>query len=193
VSSVKLNILMRGVAAKGGNIITLGSHWGDDFIVTSSALRDLRPASALTYVEVATLARADLDEVLPHFPTSQRAIRQAAMKIAMQRATVIIAEYVRSRQDLRASSPEMQKHAHSNLTSAFGHSDDPSADPTMILRIITGANLRDVVDGYLVEEVGEEEEVDEHAKVRRDLADVKRDVAELKDMMKALLVRDEAR
>ena len=53
--------------------------------------------------------------------------------------------------------------------------------------------MRDVVDGYLVEEVGEEEEVDEHAKVRRDLADVKRDVAELKDMMKALLVRDEAR
>ena len=61
---MKLNILMRGVAAKAGNILTPSSHWGDDVIVSSLALRDLRPASALTYVEVATLAREDIDEVL---------------------------------------------------------------------------------------------------------------------------------
>ena len=61
----------------------------------------------------------------------------------MRRAVVIISEYVRSRQDLRMSADsKVKKAAHSSLTSVFGHSDDPSADPTMILRILTGANLK---------------------------------------------------
>jgi len=208
VSSIKLTILMRGVAAKAGNILTPSSHWGDDVIVSSLALRDMRPASALTYVEVATLARDDLDEVLAKFPASAAIIRQAAMRIAMQRAVVIISEYVRSRQDLRASGdPRLkpQKTAHSSLTSAFGHSDDPSSDPAMILRIITGEPLKDIVDGQLVEEVdeaaagGDEDkaavlallrrESDERGKMRKELTEVKGDVAAIKDMLTALLAR----
>jgi len=191
ISSVQLNVLMRGVAAKAGNILTVGGHWGEDVIVTSMALRDLRPASALTYAEVATLSRSDLDEILPRFPESERFIRLAAMKIAMQRATIIIAEYVRSRRDL-ASGGQGDKHtrAHKGLTSAFGHTSEPSADPAMILRVITGANLRDIQDGWLVEEVDDDEGVSEHGKVMKELASVKSDVAELKGMMKALLARD---
>ena len=106
--------------------LTVFSSGGEDIIVSASALRDLRPASALTYVEVASLSRDSIDEVLPRFPKSAAIVRQAAMKVAMRRAVVIISEYVRSRQDLRASADEKAANAaHSSLTSAFGHSDDP--------------------------------------------------------------------
>ena len=33
----------------------MSDHWGEDMIVSSQALRDMRHASALTYVEVGTL------------------------------------------------------------------------------------------------------------------------------------------
>merc|ERR1711865_81487 len=98
IPSEDLNIVMRGVAAKAGNILTNGDHWGEDMIVSSRALRDLRHASALTYVEVGTLSREDLETVLESFSASEREIRQAAMKIAMQRAIVVISEFVRMQQ-----------------------------------------------------------------------------------------------
>ena len=82
-------------------------------------------------------------------------------------------------------------------------SDDPSSeDPAMILRIITGENLKDIVDGQLVEEVDEAAETgddskavltmlrregDERVAMRRELNGVKKDVAEIKDMLSTLL------
>ena len=64
MTSEKLSIVMRGVAAKAGNILTVTMHWGEDMIVSSAALRDGVEASALTYVEIMTLSRDDCFEVL---------------------------------------------------------------------------------------------------------------------------------
>ena len=205
VPCAKLQILMRGVAAKAGHILTYGSFWGEDIIVTSEALRDLRPASTLTYIEVAGLSRSHMDEVLASFPRSAAHVRQAAMRIAMRRAVIIISEYIRSRQDLtRASGVDVRlKEQHDNLTSAFGHSSAPSSDSAVILRLITKANLKDIVDGRLVEEVGEEEvdapgasvatllraERAERSETRRELEAVRNDVAELKVMVRDMMVR----
>ena len=205
ISSMKLNILMRGVAAKAGNILTPSMYWGDDVIVTSLALRDLRPASALTYVEVTTVAREDLDAVLADFPKSAAIVRQAAMRIAMKRAVVIISEFVKTRQDLRKSAGlRTRNSAALSLASAFGHTNDPAAeDPALILRIITGANLKDIVDGELVEEVDLDDAAEsddgkamlnmlrrgreERVTMRREIAAVQSDVAAIKDMMATLL------
>ena len=52
VPSLHLCIVIHGVAAKAGTIITYGGHWGEDMIVTARVLRDLRPANALSYLEV---------------------------------------------------------------------------------------------------------------------------------------------
>jgi len=130
---------------QAGNILTLGAYWGEDVIVTSHALRDLRPASALTYVEVATLTRADLFAVLDQFEDSRTQIRQAAMRIAMQRAIKIIAEYMRARRDLQLPSPQQTQsrivtalHQARNKDSAM----DFCADPTMILRDFTASQHR---------------------------------------------------
>jgi hypothetical protein len=68
----------------------------------------------------------------------------------------------------------------------------------------SGEKMKDIVDGQLVEEVDDEEGVDEGDKavlaavragreenkaVRREVASVKKDVAELKDMLKAVLAQ----
>ena len=200
VSAQKLNILMRGVAAKSGNILTYGQHWGEDIIVSAPALRDMRPASALTYVEVATLSRADLFEVLERFPASHQPIRQAAMRIAMRRAVVILSEYVRARTLKKASGSALR----GEMLAAFG-AETSSSDPTSILRVITGKNRKDIdEEGYLVEEVDlpDPEGVDkavklledsgtERMEMRRELASVKNDVGELKKMMQMLLDRSQ--
>ena len=72
-----LSIVMRGVCARAGGILTPISTWGEDVIVTAPALRDKRPVSALTYVEIALLTRENFDEVLAGFPESARVIKNA--------------------------------------------------------------------------------------------------------------------
>ena len=115
---------------------------------------------------------------------------------------------MRSRQELQSASDQASKAsraAHSSLTSVFGHSDDPSSDPAMILRVITGAkNLRDVVDGQLVEEVEDEAPIEgenkvvvemlreskqESAAMRREMKALKGELGELKEMMRVLVSR----
>ena len=54
--------------------------------MASLSLQDRRPAAALTYVEVGTLTRDDIYSLLDGRPTSAAEIRQAALKLAMQRA-----------------------------------------------------------------------------------------------------------
>ena len=209
VSSVKLSILMRGVAARCGNILTPSSHWGDDFIVSAPALRDVRPANSLTYVEVVCLSRDDLFGVLNNFPKSSSVIRQAAMKVAMRRAVVIISNYMRLRSANRGDAASSMSPGFRSLTAAFGHADAAPADPTTILRMVTGSSLKDVIDGELVEAVDNEPEdpiaemrrelgeIKEHLDIRRELRLIQTDIAkvqrvqqdmtELKVMVKTLL------
>ena len=89
-----LSIVTRGTAVRGGKPITLYQFWGEDMIVTSRTLRDRRPASALTYVEIVCLTRDELFEELTHFPKSKKHIHLAAVNIAMMRAPILIVDYL---------------------------------------------------------------------------------------------------
>ena len=144
IQGSKLNILMRGVAAKAGNILTPVSTavgvenagnclWGEDVIITAPALRDQRPASALTYVEVATLERKDIDDVLHDFPQSRRLVQQAAMKIAMQRAVIVVSEYIKMKQRPASSDAFF---ANIQMPSASEHNG------AEILQMLTGQTIR---------------------------------------------------
>jgi len=88
----RLCILMAGVASRAGNIMMSGATWGD-MIISSPMLRDMRNAKALSYVEVVTLSRKGLDEVMAKFPVSAKAISMAALKLATQRTIVVMAMY----------------------------------------------------------------------------------------------------
>ena len=96
----RLTILMRGVAAKGGVILTNTGvqgnlpHWGEDIILNAEALKDRKPAAALTYVEVLSLQRADIDKVAAMFPDARTSIRKAAVYMGVRRSMCTIVDYV---------------------------------------------------------------------------------------------------
>mmetsp|Transcript_27828 Transcript_27828/g.75090 ORF Transcript_27828/g.75090 Transcript_27828/m.75090 type:complete len:300 (-) Transcript_27828:105-1004(-) len=143
MTAERISIIMRGVAAKAGSVLTFGNFWGQDSIVHSETLRDSRSATALTYVEVTTLEPADLYEVLEAYPESCRLLQVSAMKIAMQKAIVIISEFCRNAR-------------HSWLSSRKGSTLNMSAMDQQIVALtsITGQAPRSIdEDGYLVEEL----------------------------------------
>ena len=94
----RINIVTKGAAARGGKILTLDCYWGEDMIITSDALKDTRYASALTYLELTTISRSDLEDCLVRYPRSERVIRVTALKMAMQRAGQIISHHLHTRQ-----------------------------------------------------------------------------------------------
>jgi hypothetical protein len=140
ISGTSLNILLRGVAAKAGNILTPVTTWGEDIIVTTLALRDRRTASALTYVEVATLSRDTLDEVLDRFPDSKKVVQQAAIKIAMQRAILIVSEYLKRQREMRNPGGGLSLAARVGEHMRVG---SLSSAPE-VLEMLTGKKLKEV-------------------------------------------------
>ena len=51
--------MAKGIAARGGSILhgLNADMWGEDIILHAQVLRDKRPGTALTYVEVDALSR----------------------------------------------------------------------------------------------------------------------------------------
>ena len=94
---VRLCILDQGIASRAGTILTSGQSWGD-LLITSTMLRDTRIAKALGYCEVVTLTRGALDEATSRYPASANMIRQAGLKLATQRAMIVISMYTQLRQ-----------------------------------------------------------------------------------------------
>lgn len=152
--TIKLNILMRGVAAKSGNILTPVATWGEDMIVTAWALRDKRSVSALSFVEVATLSRSDLDAVLESFPEAKRLIQQAAIKIAMQRAVVVVSEYIKTSRGLASvegrppADPETFDMIEDQCSILKSFASVPEG--LQILQMLTGKEWRDVDEAEAV-------------------------------------------
>lgn len=107
-----LCIVTRGTGVKGGKPITLKEYWGEDFVVTSPALRDNRPASALTYMEIACLSRSALLESMERFPASAKRIRLAALHLAMIRAPLLISRYF----EMKLPDPQQQAAVRRGLT-----------------------------------------------------------------------------
>ena len=142
IDSSNLTIMMRGIAARGGDLLRSGSAWGDDMILTAKVLRDTRPATALTYVETICL-------------------QASAMRLALKRTVILLKAYADS-QRMRETGASV---AYEMLTSAFGRPQSPGKGPEgpegnappdlgHIFRTITGSKLRDVDEaGNLVEQV----------------------------------------
>lgn len=161
IDSSNLTIMMRGIAARGGDLLRSGSAWGDDMILTAKVLRDTRPATALTYVETISLQRVDLDDVLAEYPASKRVVQASAMRLALKRTVILLKAYADS-QRMRETGASV---AYEMLTSAFGRPQSPGKGPEgpegnappdlgHIFRTITGSKLRDVDEaGNLVEQV----------------------------------------
>ena len=93
MAATRLSICMRGIAARGGDLLYGGGCWGEDIILSAAVLRDTRFATALTYVEVVTLERPTLFEVLAEWPRSKRIVQDAAVRMALKRTVVLLKAY----------------------------------------------------------------------------------------------------
>jgi len=162
IESVRLNILKRGIAARGGELLYSGMCWGTDMILASAVLRDTRPITALTYVEVQTLSREDLYDVLEMYPDSSKVVQNAAVRVALKRTVILLKAHADSQHSSASASSssvlqEGSSRAYNMLTAAFATREAAVSDTTdlgSIFRIITGSRLRDVdEDGNLIEQI----------------------------------------
>jgi len=108
-----LTMIESGLAARRGRLLAPGACLGEDMVVARALWRDGTSATALSYVEVATLSRARLGELLAsgEYPGAQLAVRYAAVGMALRRAILLIA--ARARQlDTRTASTRPGVAAH---------------------------------------------------------------------------------
>lgn len=194
MASVELNILMRGIAARGGDLLYSGMCWGSDMILTSAVLRDTRPITALTYVEVQALSRNDLYTVLDMFPESAKMVQNAAVRMALKRTVILLKAHADTQKETKAPEGlrEGSSKAYQMLITAFEQkesSNDSGLDLGAIFRIITGSRLRDLDDeGNLVEQVDMSShqhkfaltEAEEKRALRRNVETLSSDVVSLK-------------
>jgi len=80
-----LYILRRGLVVKMWRFLVKGRVWGEDVILDNPDLIDHSQAVALTYVEVFSLSRHDLEDVAKDYPDALRRIRLAAKRMGLQR------------------------------------------------------------------------------------------------------------
>jgi len=85
----QLYVLRRGLAVKLWRFLGAGKVWGEDMILDSPELIDHAQAVAITFVEVYTLTREDLDDQMELFPSCKAKVVRAAKKIATTRAVLL--------------------------------------------------------------------------------------------------------
>lgn len=84
-AATHLYIIRRGIVGAHGRVLGMGNFFGEDVILRSSTR--LWPVYCLTYLDVYTLSREDLHEILAdgQYPTIQKSVRRAIMKLAFRR------------------------------------------------------------------------------------------------------------
>ena len=110
-----LNVLTAGMGTRGARMIYAGMAFGD-IILTSIALRDTTPTFTLIYSEAARISRTSLYECLAEYPRDAQAVREASIRLALNRAIVIIglhaqakANRMRGRGGSNQPSPNLQQ------------------------------------------------------------------------------------
>ena len=109
-------IVMRGMCAMLGRVISGGKFFGEDMIITNPWLRNVSDAIALTFLQIVSLNREALFEVLPEFPVAYQVVRQAAYKLAFRRFIIAAAEA-----GIKAARPSDSPQA-----TVFGQANAPS-------------------------------------------------------------------
>jgi hypothetical protein len=85
ISGETFHVVVRGVVIKDMQVMCSGQIWGFDMILHNKSLRRMRPAIALTYVEVLKLGRLDFFNLLSRFPEANKRVRKAVIWLAFRR------------------------------------------------------------------------------------------------------------
>jgi len=87
--------LVRGIVALGGRVLSHGAVWGEDMILGCTEYQDTAAAMSLTYVEVVTLSKLDLEEVVEWFPKTAVLLRKSLVRMTVQRGLIIEARKIK--------------------------------------------------------------------------------------------------
>lgn len=95
-STTRMYIIKRGICARLGRVLTKGSCFGEDVILSASTPRHYEVRS-LTYVDVHMLRKTSLDVIINNgeFPLRKAIVRRATIKLALLRGVVAIAKAYR--------------------------------------------------------------------------------------------------
>ena len=105
-----LSIVVQGTVVRGGTPFGIGQCFGEDAILTSNALRDMRLVSALTYCEICCITKEHIHETAQSYPAAARRLRFEALKMAMYRAPQMIAQYVQAKPSVEAAEAKSTVH-----------------------------------------------------------------------------------
>lgn len=179
----QLYIVKRGLVVKMWRFLGSGKMWGEDLILDNPDLVDHAQAVALTYVECYTLRRPELDECLTEFPEAGVIVRKASRKILLQRAML--------KHLVNMSGHEPKSFVPANAASGFTALPDAlSLDQKLdsIHTLLSGSARPAPAPLPLGDSGGGDAPL--MAAVREQQGEItllKRDVAEIKDMMQQLL------
>lgn len=87
-----LSIVQRGAVARNGRVLCPGCVWGEDMILSDQELIDPTQGIALNYVEVLTLSKLQLDQILVADPRMKSHIKKAAAWINFKLVLKAMAE-----------------------------------------------------------------------------------------------------
>merc|ERR1711871_1517796 len=118
-------IMQRGVVAKKGQIISSGKYFGEDIIMQA----DRRPymVRALTYVDVFTLSKLDLVEIMDSasFPNISKQLRRAALCESFRSSFTRLAKIAAS---FGGNMSHHLETAHKTLQEERGHLENHQID-----------------------------------------------------------------
>lgn len=164
----QLYILSRGLVVKMWRFLGTGRVWGEDIILDSPELMDHSQAVALSYVEAYTLSRGQLEDCLQDFPGAQEKVRKASRKILIQRAFL---KYLAIQTGKKGPVSFVTKSTAKGF-SVF--KEDLSLEQKVDAIYEKSGNVGGAAGGG-------------GGNVEREIANLKRDVAEIKQMMQQLL------
>ena len=93
-----LYIISKGRARYFGMLLSVGKGWGHDVILENERLRRRGLALAMTYLEVQTLGRKKLFEVINEFPAVKVHMRKCAARLALCRKVIFDANLIKAKQ-----------------------------------------------------------------------------------------------
>mmetsp|Transcript_32682 Transcript_32682/g.41975 ORF Transcript_32682/g.41975 Transcript_32682/m.41975 type:complete len:757 (+) Transcript_32682:158-2428(+) len=85
-------VVNNGIVVKSGNVYSLGCCLSVDFILENEQLIDKSVGTALTFVQVETLHRSVLFNVLEQFPLDYAVVRRAKIRLSLMRKVVELAQ-----------------------------------------------------------------------------------------------------
>ena len=123
----------RGVALLRGKVMGSGSCWGEDVIISRLELRSRFCARAMNYLELHSVSRSQLFELVDRYPITQAKIKQFAVRFAMHREMVRQAKIIKAKRAKAAAARKVSLESVSYVDAdvAYAFTNKHALDPAL--------------------------------------------------------------